>query len=300
MGDKNKIIAYLAVIGTTVFWGMSFVWTKKVLEFYSPTTIIFIRLSIASVLLSSFTIGMKKLQKVAPRDYLLFFLMALFQPFLYFLGEGYGIKFTSSSVSSIIISTIPLITPIGAWLLLKERVSYMNVVGLIVSFAGVLVIIFEKGFDLSSSMIGVYCLLGAVLTAIGYTVTVRMLAAKYNVFTINTWQSVLGVLFFLPFFLYSGFEEIATVKISQEAVINLVELAVFASALAFLLFSIAIKELGVTRASAFNNGIPVVTVLMAFFVLDEAISLQKIVGMLIVMSGLFVAQSKFRRRNTIG
>jgi drug/metabolite transporter (DMT)-like permease len=299
MNQYKKIIAYLAVLGTTVFWGMSFVWTEQVLKFYSPTTIIFIRLLLASLLLGGFTLSINKIQKIKLKDLPIFILMAFFQPFLYFLGEGYGIKFTSASVSSIIISTIPLITPLGAWLFLKERVSVMNIVGLFVSFVGVVLIIFEKNFSMVSSMIGVYCLLGAVFTAIGYTVTVRILSAKYNVFTINVYQSIFGVILFLPFFIYSGWEEVTTVKITQEAVMYLVQLAVFASALAFLFFSVAIKELGITKASAFNNGIPVVTVLVAFFYFGEFISMQKIAGMAVVLLGLFVAQWKLKRKNTI-
>ena len=70
-----------------------------------------------------------------------FFLLALFEPFLYFLGESFGLTYVSSTVGSVIISTIPVFAVIFAWVFYRERLKLINYVGVIVSFLGVLIFI---------------------------------------------------------------------------------------------------------------------------------------------------------------
>ena len=69
-------------------------------------------------------------------------------------------------------------------------------------------------------------------------------------------------------------------------------LSVFASALAFLFFIEGIKKLGITKAVVFTNFIPIVTASFAFFILDEKLSWMKVGGIVITISGLFMAQAK--------
>lgn len=297
MKGRINYLAYFSLLGTVVFWGVTFIWTRQVLDYYSPMTIVFIRLVLATLLLGGFSIQVKKLQKIERNDMKKFFLLAFFQPFLYFVGEGYGIKYTSSSIAAIVISTIPLFTPIGAYIFFKEKLSRMNIVGLLVSFFGVMVIILEKEIAANTENLafGMLFLVMAVLAALGYSVLIKQLTERYNVHSINTYQNIFGSIFFIPWMVLFGIGEIVNTAINLKVVFTLIELAVFGSVLAFVFFTIGIRELGISKASAFNNAIPVVTVVAAYFWLGEIITAQKLLGMGIVLTGLFLAQIKKRK-----
>jgi drug/metabolite transporter (DMT)-like permease len=83
---------------------------------------------------------------------------------------------------------------------------------------------------------------------------------------------------------------------SLTAIINVGFLAVFGSSLAFILFNFGVKVLGATRTEIFSNIIPVLTAIFAFLILGEDLGFQKLLGLAIVLTGLFLAQIKSRRR----
>ena len=77
---------------------------------------------------------------------------------------------------------------------------------------------------------------------------------------------------------------------SSEAWIPLLELAIFGSSFAFIFFTFAIQKIGVGKTNAFTNLIPVITAIIAYFVLDEILNVNKITGISLVIGGLFLSQ----------
>lgn len=273
-----------------LFWGMSFVWTKIVLEFYAPITTIFLRLIISSSVLYFVLKISKQLQIIKKKHYTLFLLSAMFEPLLYFLGENFGIREVSSTVASVIIATIPVISPIFAYFLLKEKLSIFNISGIIISFFGVIVMIFDHNLNFTASPKGIMLLFLAVFSTIGYAVTIKKLAVIYNSPTIITFQNIIGIFYFLPLFLIFDFKEFLIVTPSFRAIAALVQLAIFASSLAFICYIHVVKKIGVSRANIFTNLIPIVTAIFSYFMLDESFTFSKILGISIVIFGVFLSQ----------
>lgn len=143
---KEDIVAYLTALGAVFFWSFSFVWFKIAYLAYKPITVVLFRLIISVVLIWAVAWSLKRLQKPAIKDLKLFFLMAFFEPFLYFLGESYGLLYVSPTVASVIVATIPLLSPIAAWYFFREKVSPMNIVGFLFSFVGVGVVVLNQSF----------------------------------------------------------------------------------------------------------------------------------------------------------
>ena len=71
-------------------------------------------------------------------------MLALFEPFFYFLGESFGLTYVSATVGSVLISTIPVIATIGAWIIFKERLKIINYIGIIVSFTGIIIFVMNR------------------------------------------------------------------------------------------------------------------------------------------------------------
>ncbi|MCB8965246.1 MAG: DMT family transporter [Bacteroidales bacterium] len=291
---------YLAVVMAMVFWSLTFIWYKDVFEFYKPLTLVVLRLSISSLVLFAVTAIIGKLVKVNRADIKYFMLLAFFEPFMYFVGETYGMTMISSTLAAVIISIIPLFSPIGEYYFYKQRITPMNFLGIVVSVVGVCVVIFHKGFgQVDANPYGVLLMLLAVFSGLGYSLTLRKLTSKYNVFSIITYQNTLGALYFLPLFLIFEVDHFIGVGISIKSMIPIFELAIFGSTIAFLLFTYSVKHLGVTSANSFTNAIPVLTAIFAYFMNGEVITPLKMAGIAVVVLGLFLSQVPKKRMQKV-
>jgi len=289
MHNKNGL-AYISALGAAFFWSFSFVWFKIAYLAYKPITVVLFRLIISVILVLALALSLKKLQKPKSGDLKLFFLMAFFEPFLYFLGESYGLLYVSPTIAAVIVATIPLLSPLAAWYFFREKVSLKNIMGFFFSFAGVgLVVLNESGgFDASPLGIGLEFI--AVFAAIAYSIVLRKVVYRYNTLTIIAFQNLIGIVLFLPIWLVVDFQDFTETPFHPQAFRAIVLLAVFASTMAFVLFTKSIRQLGVNRSNTFVNLIPVFVAIMSFFILKESMELQKIAGILVVIAGLFLAQ----------
>ncbi len=293
---KNKTGVYISVVAAMIMWSLTFVWFKIVNEYYGPFTIVFLRLFLSTVILLGVSWFSSVLQKIRQVDKLRFLVLAFIYPFIYLIAESHGLTMISASQGAVIISTIPLIVPVGAYLLLNERVTILNIVGILISFSGVIIVVMKKDFSFNAAPAGILLMLIAVFSAVGYTMMVKKLTEKYNVFTITTYQNIIGSILFLPLFLIFEYREFLSSQHSVKAIVNLGYLAVFGSSLAFILFNYGVKILGAMKAEIFTNIIPVLTAVFAYFMLGEDLGFQKMFGIAVVLSGLFLAQIKTRKR----
>lgn len=291
---RTDVKVFVVLTLSMVFWAFSFVWIKIAYEVFLPLTTILLRLVLSSAILFAVFGYIGKLQPIARADRKWFLLLAFFEPFMYFMGESFGLKVVSSTLGAVIVSTIPLLTPITAWLFLRERLSVFNILGILVSFCGVAVMVVGKDMTLAAPAYGIALMFLAVAAALGYAIVLKRLTASYNPFTLITWQNFIGIFMFLPFFLTFEWDTFIHTHVTVRAVVALLELTVFASSLAFMFFTYGIQHIGVSRANVFTNTIPVFTAIFAWWLLDEPLTINKWLGIAIVIMGLFVAQ--FKRR----
>lgn len=293
---KNKSwIPYGAALLSMIFWSFSFVWVKVVYEAYGPLTTVLFRLLISSGLLLVFTLTSRKLQKIQPGDLKFFALLAFFEPFLYFMGESYGLLYVSSTIASVIVATIPLFSPIAAWYFYKEKLSRTNLWGLIITFLGVSLVVLDSSFNFTASPLGVSLEFFAVLGAIGYASVLKGISHRYNTFTIITSQNLIGATYFLPFWLGLEMNSFLQIPFDAKAFWAIIKLAIFASTFAFMLFTYSVRNLGINKSNTFINVIPICVAIIAYIVLGDQLNFHQMVGIAIVISGLFLAQINWKR-----
>ncbi len=296
--SKKPLLVYLLALLAITFWGLSYIWMKIVLEYYGPLTTMFLRLTIASIFMFLLTALMGKKERIHPSDYRPFIILAFFSPFCYFLGESYGLLQVSPTIASVIIATIPVFTPILGYITFRERLTILNIAGFFVSFSGVVIMVLDFEFKFSASPSGVALLFFAVFSALVNIVYLKKLALKYSSTTIIKYQNLLGAIFFLPLFLVFDFQDFIRVQPTPQLIFSLVMLSIFASTLAFMFYTIAVRTIGVARTSVFSNLIPVFTAVFAWLILREQIDSNKILGIIIVISGVLLSQSaRLRTRN---
>lgn len=269
---------------------MSFIWTRIALADFNPITVILFRLILSSLILLLVIKISRSQEKIAKEDRKWFLLLALSEPFFYFLGENFGLQYVSPAITSAIIATIPLITPIVAFIFLKEKIDKYLVSGVLLSFFGIIYMLVNPDLSLNASSKGIALIFLAVFSAVAYTFFIRKLAHKYKAITILTLQNIIGAIYFLPIFLIFDVKELMVSHFSLNAILAIVQLAIFASSIAFLLFIIVVAKLGMIKANIFTNLIPVFTAIFAYFIIGEMITLQKAIGIILVITGILISQ----------
>jgi len=290
---------YISAVAAMIFWSFSFVWVKIAYIAYQPLTVVLVRLIISSFLIIFFALVFKKLQKPARSDVRLFVLLSFFEPFLYFMGESFGLKYVSSTVASVIVATIPLISPIVAWYFHREKLSWLNLSGILLSVAGVSLVVLDRSLNLVASPKGVALEFLAVFSAVAYSSVLKNLAHRYNTFSIIAYQNLYGILMFLPFWLFFESDRFFSTPFHYESFRAIVLLSIFASSLAFIFFTYTVRHLGINSSNIFTNIIPVFVAILAFFILGDRLLFHQMIGIIIVISGLFIAQLKKIRRRPV-
>jgi len=290
---KGKLVfTYLLVLLAMLFWGFSFIWTKMLLADLKPISIITLRLLLSSIFLIIVGLSIQKLQRIKREDIALLAFLAFLEPFMYFLGETNGLNYVSATISSVLIALIPLLSPFAAWMFYKEKLNILNFIGIVISFIGVILVIIKRDLSFNASTKGILLMGLAVFSAIGYSIVVVKAVKKYNIFTIITYQNLLGTIYFLPLFLYFDYNHFKTVQFTFDILFPLLALAILASSAAFMLFTYGIKILGIVKANTISNSIPVFTAIFAYFLLKEKLTLINISGIIIVLAGLLLSQLK--------
>ena len=122
----------------------------------------------------------------------------------------------------------------------------------------------------------------AVISALGYSITLVKLLENYNTMTIMVYQNIIAWFLFLPFFLLSDVNTVRNIPFTFESYYPILKLGIFASVVAFALFVYSLNRIGITIANMFTYLIPALTALFAFVILDENIYLQSIIGILLL------------------
>jgi drug/metabolite transporter (DMT)-like permease len=273
-----------------IFWGFSFIWFKIANKTFQPVTIVFLRLIFSVFLLTIYLLLAKGFMKIRKGDLKLFITLAIFEPFFYFIGESFGLTYVSATVCSVMISLIPVFATIGAWLIFKEKLKTINYAGIIISFIGILVFLLNREGSISYNLKGLALLLLAVFSATGYNLTLSRLVGKYSPGFIVNMQNIIGAILFLPLFLISDFSTFIHHSYTPFTFWPVIALAAFASTAAFVMFAFSVSKIGILKANVFTNFIPLVTALFSFIIMGERLTFQNIVGMIVVIAGILMAQ----------
>ena len=288
--QEAGILPFVALTTMALLFGLSFVVTKFALCSLPPFTLIFLRFSIASIVLGAIYVK-KRRARLRKEDRWRISLASLIVPGLYFLFETYGLKLSSATSVSLLISTIPIFSSLFAFFLLKERIGIWRWMAILFSIAGVGIILSAGGGDREAwkmGQVGDLLGLGAAGCAGLYIALGRDLMRRYSPLTLTTFQAFFAVAVFLPL---AGMELFTHhwQDIRPLIFLAVFYLALFCSVLAFFLWNYGISRLEASKAAVFTNLVPVFTVIGASFFLGERIQEAQVIGGALVIGGVTLA-----------
>jgi len=287
---------YAALVATMVFWGLSFVATKVALESVPTFTLVFIRFSLAALFFLVIRQG-RKWPAFHGRDRLKMALLALFEPGLYFIFETIGLQYTTAPKTALIIATVPLVVLLLSAVMLGERTNRIVAIGIGLSFCGIALLVVgdpEFGLTLEGSLLGDMLIGGAVVSAALYMVYARDLGRSYSSLEITFVQIVYGAAFYSLFFLWE-LPSIEWTAITLKSALAVGYLTVFATVGAFLCYNFALSQVPASKAAVFVNGIPVVTAIGAWVLLDERLTAIQAGGGALVLAAVFLTNLPARK-----
>lgn len=289
-----------------IIWSVSGIAIKHALVVFPPFTMIVLRF-VPSVLLM-LVIGLVRrqhslfcLQKLEWKDVPLFLIAGFCQPFLYYMLETYAYDaLNSPTIAETLLSTSPLLSPLFAAVLLHEKVTRNNMIGIVISTAGVFVLSLMGGSDYSiGSYWGIVLAFAAVSAAVIDSIMMRKAPMRYSALSFVFYTQLVSLMFFIPIWwikegpaVFDNGQWIMDNGQFVTAIGCVAYLTVFASVIAFILFCYALRQIGVTKANAFNNIRPAFTALWMLLFFGEQLPAAKWVGMVLIIVGLFVCQKQ--------
>lgn len=264
---------------------------KGVTSEVAPALVLLFRASIATAVYFIFlAIRQKNWKRIEPRDWwtvaLLGILNIPINQFFFLIG----ISYTSAPNVSLAYALTPIFVFIIAVIFLKEKVSYLKIIGIAVAVGGAIVLLSEKGFNFSSdSMKGDLFALMASLSWGLYTIVGRNFTRKYGAIYATALAMASGTIFFIPvFFIFDGNLDLSNITILSWG--QIFYLGSITSGLGYALWFYALKKMEASKLAVFNNLQPALTALLAFLIFGTQITPYFIAGGTMIVAGVILTQ----------
>jgi len=282
---------FFLVIGIPiVFWAFAFPLIKIGLEELSPINLTIMRLFVVCfVFLVLLILQPKKLSKLQKKDIPSLFLLGFLGVVVYHLALNYGELYVSAGAASLIIATIPLFVVILAVLFISEKITLNVMLGIVMSLGGVVIISTFGNKDIALEiqyLSGAIAVLVAALVGAGYTVAGKKLLQRYSPLSLTVYAFLIGSLGLIPFISPSLFEEVMQMSaVGWGAVLFL---AFFPTVVSYTLWYVALEIKQASEISVYLYFMPVLSTIIAYFLLGEKITLLFVLGGALVIVGLYI------------
>lgn len=291
----NRYLYHLVAFLVIAIWGSTFVFTKLLLLGGLTAAQIFIlRFIIAYVLLLTYCLmrGIRWLSD-SWRDELLMAALGVTGGSLYFLTENSSMNYTTTTNTSIIVSLCPLFASAIIGLFYKtERLSRLQTFGTLMAAAGVIVVVMNGHFVLHLSPRGDVLAFAACLCWAFYSLLMIPANARYDTVFVTRKVFFYGLLSMIPYYIMYPELNLHLLLAEPGLLWNLLFLGCVASMLCFLTWNWVLKQLGPVVATNYVYLSPITTIVFAWSFLGESITLWFLLGTILVLLGMFLADRK--------
>lgn len=287
---QSRIFPLLCLLGAVVFWGTSFVALKTALDSFSPMTVIWLRMALATVVFAPvwFFIPRPAYER---GDAKWLALIALLQPCFYYLAEGYAVRLTTSSAAGVISAIVPLLVAAGAWVFLREHLSVRSGIAIGISLVGVALLSMGGHVQASAPnpVLGNALEVLAMVCAAGSMIAIKHVSRRYNPWFLTGLQAAVGLLFFLPGAVASGPASWASASLAGW--ISVAYLGTFVSLGAFGLYNTAVTLMPANRAALAINLVPAVALLSGWLIRGETLSAVQMGACAIIIGAVVLSET---------
>jgi drug/metabolite transporter (DMT)-like permease len=289
---KHRLLPTLSALFAVIIWGGTFIATKVALREVSPATIVWIRFGIGVIVLGITVFARKQFALPAKSDLaylaLLGFIGVTFHQWL----QATGLQTARATTTAWIVATIPVFTALLGWMVLKEKMGWVRVSGIVIAALGVLLIVSEGNlntlFNGETGTIGDLLILISALNWAAYTILSRRELARHPAARMMFYVMLFGWLFSCIWIFGFGPGLTELPRFTALGWTSILVLGIFGSGLAYIAWYDALQEIPASQLGVFINIEPLVTTLLAVPMLNEPITLLTLLGGAIIILGVWL------------
>jgi drug/metabolite transporter (DMT)-like permease len=263
---------------------------KTALDSFPPMTVVWLRMAVAALAFAPFW-------RLLPRpeyrrgDWRVLALASLCIPCLYYLGEGFAVRYTTSSQAGVVSAIVPLLVAGGAWMLLKESLTWRGAVAITLSLGGVAILSLGGVAQHSASnpTLGNLLELGAMFAAAGSMLSIKHLSSRYDPWLLTGMQAIVGAVFFAPLAFAAG--PVAWREVTPIAWGCVAYLGIAVSLGSFGLYNSALRLMPASRASLAVNLVPAVALVSGWLIRGESLSWAQLAACAIIVGAVVFAET---------
>lgn len=286
--SRPAALPHLILILAMVLWGSSFAALKIAVGEMAPMVVVFLRMLIGSLGFLAAWPWLRVGFRYRPGDWRYLGGMALCEPCLYFVFEANGLKFTTAGQAGMVTATLPLMVAAGAAVFLREPVTPRQWVGFALAMAGVawMSLAGSATGTAPNPLLGNLLQLLAMVCAVGYTLLVKALVARYSAFVLTALQCFIGAVFFLPLAAGSAWPQ----QVSWPAVVCVLYLGLVITLGTYGLFNYALTTVRASVAAGYTNLLPVFALLFSMVLLGERLTASQWSAIGVIFIGVLISQ----------
>lgn len=295
--------AYIGLILATIIIGLSFIFVKIGLRYAGAMDLLAHRFTAAVIsIVVLWILGFIKLPQVSFKKAKSLLLLSLFYPLLFFSLQTFGLQHSTASEAGIVFSTTPIITLIAASVFLKEKTTWLQKIGIVLTIVGILYIIYFSG-DVSGSTTkkGILLLLLSVLAVVTYYIIGKVVGAHFSAIEITVWMTMLAFIVFNSFSIAGHIQNNTLIEffnpLFHSAFLwSILYLGVLSSMITSFLTNFALIQIPASQIAVFNNLSPLISIAGGILILGETLFVYHIVGGFLVLGGVTMTVI-FKSRN---
>ena len=282
---------------TVAIWGSTFVFTKMLLQNgLSPAQIFTLRFIIAYILLLAFALSRHRFRLFCKslKDELLMVVLGITGGSVYFLAENAAMLYTTATNTSLIVCSCPLFAMLLFAIVYRhsERVSRLQAMGSVIACLGMAVVVLNGHFVLHLSPLGDMLAFAACLCWAVYSLLMKPATERYSSLFITRKVFFYGLLTIIPYYFFvPGFPSME-VLLRPEVLWNLLFLGVVASMICYVTWNWVISKLGAVVATNWVYFNPITTIIFAWWLLHEQITVWFLLGTVLILTGMYLADRK--------
>lgn len=293
---EQKWFVYALVPLCALMWGMSYLGTSVTLEHISVMELLALRWTIAA-LFFCILIALRVVKvSYKGKNVKGVLLVGILQPCIYAIFETLGIKYTTTSESSIFIATIPLMVLIIGSVLLKKKNSRRTIFAICLAFTGVIVCVaFSPGFSLGGKGLGYLYLLGAVTSGAFYTYSSSDAAKDFDAIEVTFTMSVMGAVFFnaVSLAMGNGLHCYALCFTDMKVLAGVLFLGICCSCFSYLIFNFVLSKLPTAiGTNLVTNSVTAVGVLSGCLFAGDPFGWFTVAGVALTITGVCISSKE--------
>lgn len=291
---ENAAIKILMVMAA-LFWAGAFIAGKLSVREFPPVSLTFFRFLIASAIIFVILAVRERDIRIKSEDLPVFIALGVIGMIGYHILFFMALKYTSPVNAALIGAINPLVTTIFSVIFLKEKIRIVNIIAIMISLSGVVLIVTNGSLGFFADMrlnIGDLLMLVAVVCWAAYAIISKKALAKYSPIKVTSYAFLVCTVILLPFLPFES-----PMKFLPGTTVggwtSVVYMAIFPSLGGYLIQQMSIKKMGPSRTSLYVNLVPAFSMVLAYFILGEAISAVKVAAAALIIGGVYM-NTKFK------